>query len=135
MGGRVLVRVWEVMKPEVDVLDGMLTVAEAIRSLKHPENKSFIVQKRHEDDEFGMVLVSDIGRLVLARDRTPERVNVYEIMTKPVIQVRPSMDIRYCARLFDHHRLSRAPVVDDDKVIGVVSFTDLVLRGMSRMLR
>jgi CBS domain-containing protein len=45
------------------------------------------------------------------------------------------MDIRYCARLFDHHRLSRAPVVDDDKVIGVVSFTDLVLRGMSRMLR
>jgi len=62
-------------------------------------------------------------------DRSPERVNVYEIMTKPVMTVRPNMDIRYCARLFDRFGLSRAPVLKHGRVVGIVSFTDMVLRG------
>jgi CBS domain-containing protein len=74
--------------------------------------------------------VSDIGRRVLAQNRAPDRVNVYEIMAKPVVTVRPDMDIRYCARLFDEFNLSRAPVVENGEVVGIVSFTDLVLRGM-----
>ena len=40
------------------------------------------------------------------------------------------MDIRYCARLFERFKLSRAPVVENQKVIGIVSFTDMVLKGM-----
>jgi CBS domain-containing protein len=50
-------------------------------------------------------------------------------MTKPVISVRPDMDIRYCARLFDRYGLSRAPVLKQGKVVGIVSFTDMLLRG------
>jgi len=94
------------------------------------ENKTLIVQKRHADDEIGMVLISDIARQVLARDRAPERVNVYEIMAKPVISVSPDMDIRYCARLFTRFELTRAPVVEDGEVVGIVSMTDLVIKGM-----
>ena len=44
--------------------------------------------------------------------------------------VKPEMDIRYCARLFDRFELSRAPVAEDGKVVGIVSFTDMVLRGL-----
>jgi CBS domain-containing protein len=51
-------------------------------------------------------------------------------MAKPVVTVRPDMNIRYCARLFDEFHLSRAPVVENGEVVGIVSFTDLVLRGM-----
>jgi CBS domain-containing protein len=40
------------------------------------------------------------------------------------------MDIRYCARLFDRFDLTRAPVVKDRKVLGVVSLTDLVMKGL-----
>ena len=40
------------------------------------------------------------------------------------------MDIRYCARLFDKFGLSRAPVIQGGKLIGIVSFTDMVLQGM-----
>jgi CBS domain-containing protein len=131
MSDRPIVRVRDVMKTHFDMVDGMATVAEAIHTMKHVETKCLIVDKRHDDDEYGLLLIADIARELLARDRAPERTNVYEIMVKPVIQVDPDMDIRYCARLFDKFHLSRAPVVDrEGKVIGIVSFTDMVLRGL-----
>lgn len=127
---RNIIRVRQVMKEHFDLIDGLTTVSDALKTMKHVENKSLIIDKRHEDDEYGFLLLSDIAREVLARDRSPERVTVYEIMAKPVINVDPEMDIRYCARLFERFHLSRAPVVENGKVIGIVSFTDMVLKGL-----
>ena len=129
-----VVRVHHVMKREFDTIDGMATIAEALRTMKHVETKSLIVDKRDADDEYGILLISDIARFVLGQDRSPERVNVYEVMAKPVISVDPEMDIRYCARLFTRFQLSRAPVVESGKVVGIVSMTDLVLKGLCRDL-
>jgi len=123
-------RVRDVMKRHFDTVDGMDTVAEALERMLHVDTKSLIVRKRHRDDEVGMVLISDIARQVLAKDRAPDRVNIYEIMSKPLLTVSPDMDIRYCARLFDRFHLSRAPVVETGEVIGIVSLTDLVMKGM-----
>ena len=125
-----VIRVREVMKQHFDVIDGRVTVMEALRTMKHVETKSLIVDKRHDDDEYGMVLLSDIAREVLAKDRSPDRVNVYEIMSKPLLPVDPDMDIRYCARYFEKFDLSRAPVVENRKIIGIISFTDMVLKGL-----
>jgi len=52
-------------------------------------------------------------------------------MSKPVISVDPDMDIRYCARMFDKFGLSRAPVLENRNVVGIISFTDMVLRGLT----
>mgnify|MGYP001043004327 FL=1 len=127
---REIIRVRDVMKANYDMIDGRVTVKEALQRMKHVETKCLIVEKRHDDDDYGMVLISDIAKLVLAKDRSPERVNVYEIMAKPVLPVDPDMDIRYCARFFNHFGLSRAPVVENRKVIGIISFTDMVLKGL-----
>ncbi len=125
-----LIRVRDVMKTQVDIIDGMTTVREALEKMRHVETKTLLVDKRHEHDEYGIVLLSDIAKQVLARDRSPDRVNVYEVMSKPVVSVPPDMDIRYCARLFERFGLSRAPVIDNGKVLGIVSYTDMVLRGL-----
>jgi predicted transcriptional regulator len=127
---RKIIRARDVMKLEFDMIDGRVTVMEALRTMRHVETKSLIVDKRHDDDEFGMVLISDIAREVLGKDRSPDRVNVYEIMSKPLLPVDPDMDIRYCARYFEKFGLSRAPVVEHRKVIGIISFTDMVLKGL-----
>jgi len=127
---RKVVRVRDVMKTDFDMVDGRMTVMDALRTMKHVETKSLIVDKRDEDDEYGMVLLSDIAKHVLAKDRSPDRVNVYEIMAKPILPVDPDMDIRYCARFFENFGLSRAPVIEKRKVIGIVSFTDMVLKGI-----
>lgn len=130
MSDRKVVRVRDVMKHEFDTVDGMATVTEAVHDMKHEHTKCLIVNKRHDDDEYGMLLISDIARHVLARDRAPDRVNVYEIMAKPIITVDPDMDIRYCARLLDRFDLSRCPVVEGGEVVGIISMTDMVLRGL-----
>jgi signal-transduction protein with cAMP-binding, CBS, and nucleotidyltransferase domain len=131
MSERTIIRVRDVMKTEFDMVDGMTTVSEALQRMKHVETKSLIVNKRHQDDEYGIVLLSDIARHVLAKDRSPDRVNIYEIMSKPVIAVDPQMDVRYCARLFDRFGLARSPVIEGGEVIGIVSYTDMVLRGLT----
>ncbi len=130
MSDRKVIRVKDVMKRSFDMVDGMTTVKEALVRMHHIETKCLIVNKRHDDDEYGIVLLSDIAKAVLAKDRSPDRVNVYEVMSKPVVSVDQLMDIRYCARLFDKFGLSRAPVMENGKVIGIVSFTDMVLHGL-----
>ena len=131
MNEKTVTRVRDVMKHNFDMIDGKMTVRDALNTMKHVETKCLLVDKRNQDDEYGMVLISDIAKQVLAKDRAPERVNIYEIMTKPVMSVDPDMDIRYCARMFERFGLSRAPVVENDKVIGIVRFTDMVLKGVA----
>ncbi len=130
MSKREVVRVSDVMQSDFDMIDGMATVAEALVRMKHVTARCLIIDKRHQDDEYGILLLSDIARKVLAKDRSMDRVNIYEVMEKPVISVHPNMDIRYCARLFDRFHISRAPVVEDGKVIGIVGFTDMVIGSM-----
>lgn len=131
MSQQKIVRVRDVMKKHYDIVDGMTTVSDALKKMRYVDTKCLIVDKRHEDDEYGIVLLSDIAKQVIAKDRAPERVNVYEVMSKPVIPVDPAMDIRYCARLFEKFGLSRAPVIEEKKVIGIVSFTDMVMHGFN----
>lgn len=130
---RRVIRVREVMKKDVDMVDGLTTVADALRMMKYVDTSTLIVNKRNADDEYGIVLLSDIAREVLAKDRAPERVNVYEIMAKPVLSVRPDMEIRYCARLFENFGISHAPVIENDEVVGMVSYYLLVLQGLKEI--
>lgn len=127
---RELIRVKDVMKTDFGSIDGVATVADALKKMKSLKTAVLIVNKRNEDDEYGMLTSGDIARHVLAKDRAPDRVNVYEIMSKPVISVHPDMDIRYCSRLFANYNLVRAPVLENNKVVGMVSPNSLVLDGL-----
>jgi len=124
------VTVRDVMRQNVTFVDGRIDVMEAMRIMKRVGATSLIVEKRNEDDEYGMVLFSDIAKEVIAKDRAPERVNVYEIMAKPVIFVRPEMNIRYCARLFERFGISHAPVMEHGKIVGIISYYLLVLGSL-----
>lgn len=114
-------------------LDGMATVKEALDAMKAENASVVIIKKRHEHDAFGIVLLSDIAKKVLAKDRASKRVNVYEIMSKPVISLDPDMDVRHCARLFDRFGLSSAPVIENGQVLGIVTYNELVFKGLCEL--
>ncbi len=120
----------QVMRKDVTFVDGLIDVLEALKIMKRVQATCLIIEKRHEHDEFGILLFSDIAKKVIAKNRAPDRVDVYEIMAKPVVSVSPDMDIRYCARLFDNSGISHAPVVDNGDVVGIVSYYLLVLEGL-----
>lgn len=118
------------MSTNVTMVDGRLDVLQAMKVMKKAATTSLIVERRDEHDEYGMLLFSDIAKKVIAQNRAPERVNVYEIMAKPVLMVRPEMEIRYCARMFETFGISHAPVAENGKIIGMVSYYRLVLHGL-----
>jgi len=129
-----MIRVEDVMEFDYIMVDGIATVAEALQRMVEADAHFAIVEKRGSDDEFGVVLASDIAKQVLAPNRAPARVNVYEIMAKPVLSVSPSLNIRYCARLFEQFGVSMAPVIADDEIKGIVTYTELVLKGLIKLV-
>ena len=128
-------RVRDCMKPEVTEVDGRMDVLSAMKVMKKVGATSLMVKRRDEQDEYGMLLFSDIAKKVIGQNRAPERVNVYEIMAKPVVTVRPDMHIRYCARLFENFGIGHAPVEEDGKIIGMVSYYRLVLYGLEDLIK
>lgn len=133
MSEKKTIRVRDVMKTDVHMIDGKSTVTDAIRVMKQHQTSVLFVNKFHDDDEYGVINAGIIARLVLAKDRAADRVNVYEINEKPLISVSPDMDIRYCSRLFARYNLMRAPVVENGKIIGVISPIQLVLDGLCEL--
>ena len=122
------VRVGDVMAPELYSIDEVATVADAMALMKSHDVEALVVNRRDETDEVGLVLASDVAREVIARNRSPERVNVYEIMSKPVLTLPPDMLTRYAVRLLVRFQVSRSIVVDNDRnPIGFVTLRDLVI--------
>lgn len=131
MSVRDYVTVGEVMTPSPKTVHGLTTVQEAIEIMRENVISSVVVEKRYEGDEYGLLVVTDIATKLIAKDKSPERANVYELMTKPVVSVDKDMDIKYACRLLAHFGISRALVTKGGGLVGIVTLRDMVLRYMT----
>lgn len=120
----------DVMKTEFLTMEGLDTVQQAIDRMLPDRLLVVLIKPRNDHDEYGIVVLKDIAKKIIAHDRSPNRVNLFEIMSKPAISVDADMDIRYCARLFHQFGLSVAPVMHNRKLIGTVTYGDIVFNGL-----
>lgn len=119
----------DIMARSVYMVDGLATVREAISKLVEHGVSSLVVTRRDTHDEYGMIHVADIARKVIAENLSPDRVQVYEIMSKPVLTVPAEMSIRYAIRHLVEFKRSRATVIDHQReLVGIVTLRDMVLR-------
>lgn len=124
-----LVQVGDVMTTSIRMIGRMDTVAQAIQVMREAGVSSLVVERRDPSDEYGLVTISHIAREVIANDRAAERVNVYEVMAKPVLTLPIDMQTKYAVRLLVGFSLSRALVVDQSRIpVGIVTLRDIVLR-------
>ncbi|NND59461.1 MAG: CBS domain-containing protein [Gammaproteobacteria bacterium] len=123
--------VTDVMQSSFVVIDGMATVRDALLQMHEANSDVLIVDKRTDDDEHGIVLLTDIVSAVLAPNRAPERVHVYEIMSKPVVTVHSGMSVKNCARLFANIGVSAAPVLRDGAIAGIVTYRELAFAHLN----
>jgi CBS domain-containing protein len=122
-----IIRARDVMNKGIVSIDGMATAREAAAKMRLEKISYLLVDKRHSDDAWGIVVVQDFIKGVIIPGRSPASVNVYEIMTKPIITVPADMDIRYVARLIYRADIRRAPVEDGGELIGVISLSSLIV--------
>lgn len=122
------VKVREVMTPTPKMIDGLANVTDAIKMMREHGVSSLVIDRRHDGDEYGLLVVHDIAEKVIGQNRSPSRVNVYEVMSKPVLSVDRDMDIKYAIRLLSRFRLSRALVMERGRVVGIVTLRDMALR-------
>ena len=128
MSERKHIQVRDIMTPMPVPVDGLATVREALNRMREVKVRSLVVERRRPGDEFGIIVVSDIANKVIARNRSLDRTNVYEIMSKPVLTVDASMEIKYGIRLLSKFGLSRSLVVDHNEAVGFVTLRDMVFR-------
>ena len=123
-----MIKVGDVMAVEFPRIDGLATVAEAMSLMRRHGVDALVVNRRDHSDEAGLLLLSDIAGEVIGRNRSPERVNVYEIMNKPALTLPADMLARYAVRLLTRFQVSHAVVVDPDRnAVGLVTVRNLVL--------
>ncbi|NEP47465.1 MAG: CBS domain-containing protein [Moorea sp. SIO3C2] len=103
----------EIMTTDIVSISGSATVAEAVELMKDKGLRSLIVERRHDNDPYGIVTETDIIYKVAAYGKDPKEMRVYEIMTKPCIVVNPELGVEYVARLFANtHTRNRTNVGD-----------------------
>ncbi len=120
-----MIKAEDIMTRTVVTISGSATVAEAATVMKDKKLRALIVDRRSEDDPYGMISETDIIYKVAAYGYDPKKIRVYEIMTKPCIVVNPELGVEYVARLFANSHIRRAPVIKDS-LLGIISITDIL---------
>jgi len=116
----------DVMTKEVVYIDGGESVSDAIRLMREQKVSSLVVNRREHEDAWGIVTRKDVVTKVVDPGKNPADVKVFEIMTKPVVTVSPSLALKYCARLMNHTGVRRAVVFDGKDILGILSNTDIL---------
>jgi signal-transduction protein with cAMP-binding, CBS, and nucleotidyltransferase domain len=115
----------DVMTNEVVSIDAHAAVAEAVQRMRDLGVGSLLVERVSPSDTWGIISQTDIVQKVMALDKDLSRVEVGEVMTKPVTIVRPDTPLRDCARLMARDHIRRVFVFDGRDIIGVVSASDI----------
>lgn len=123
-----MVKARDIMTEDVATVRGSATVADAVRLMKLRGLHSLIVDRRADDDAYGIITDTDVATKVVAYGKDPKQVYVYEVMTKPCIVVNPDLAVEYVARLFAQTGIDRAPVIKDD-LVGIISVTDILTKS------
>ncbi|HEY9763079.1 MAG TPA: CBS domain-containing protein [Trichocoleus sp.] len=126
-----MLTVADIMTASVSTISSAASVADAIAQMQRAKLRSLIVERRQEAMPYGIVTERDVVYKVIARGHDPARVIVQDIMRQPCIAVDPKLTLTQLAQLFCDTGIQRAPVMQEGRLLGVVSVTDIVMRGLS----
>lgn len=101
------------------------TVLDALREMAD-KNIGALVVLAGDGGLAGIVSERDYARKVVLFNRDSESTKVAEIMTGDVITVSPTDTVNNCMALMTEHRIRHLPVVDNDRLVGVISIGDVV---------
>jgi CBS domain-containing protein len=99
-------------------------VLEVIRLMAEHHIGSVLVMQGHE--LVGIATERDYARKVILQGRSSAETPVSQIMSSPVVTISPTDTAQTCMQLMTHRKIRHLPVVEDGRVLGLVSIGDLV---------
>ena len=121
---RARIPVMEIMTKEPVTVAANATVADAAVLMRQKEIGSVIIVE--DGRPSGILTERDIVTKVAAENRQAAKVRVHEVMTSPVVSIHPHEEVADAAKLMSKRKIRRLPVVDDGRLVGVITENDIL---------
>jgi CBS domain-containing protein len=112
------------MSKDVKVVRPDTTIKEVVATMNKFSIGSIIVVQG--DRPVGIITERDILRRLVEPCLAPEALTARQIMTSPVFTISETANIQETAKLMARKNVKRLPVTDDDKLVGMITYTDIV---------
>lgn len=115
----------DIMTSPVITMRSNAKVSEAASAMCAHNIGSLVVVDSNEKP-IGIITERDMIRKVVVTSRNPKSVDVTQIMSSPLVTGDPDMDLEDSAKLMINKKIKRLPIVDQGRIVGIVTFTDLI---------
>lgn len=116
-------KVEDIMVKEVMTIDENSTVKEAAEVMNKFEIGCLIAVKKGK--AMGIVTERDLLKRVVAESKDANETKVRDVMSSPLVVIEPSTDLEEAVKLMFQMKIKKLPVVDDKRLVGLVSLTDI----------
>lgn len=122
-----LITVNDIMTPveKIVMISPYASVRELINKMDTRSVRSVVVERTNENDAYGIVTYTNILEAIYSNDGDMDLLNVYDIATKPMVQIVPTLDIRYAAQLMINQKIKFLSVTWEGRLTGMISMSDI----------
>ncbi len=122
----------DIMEKNVVTIDEDSSVRDAAQLLKEKEISFIVITKNNKP--IGVVTESDFVRKLIVDDKIASKTSLSEIMSYKFRSVEPSTDIEDAVQKMLNNKIRRLLVIDQEKLVGVITETDLTSFLRNRLL-
>lgn len=123
-----MLKVSDIMTQEVIAIQDTATVAQAMALMQYHKVRSLIVEHPEGQTAYGIITERDIVYQVLAPGKDPHEIGIQALVREPCITAHPDLTVEELAQLLAASGIQRAPVINEQQILGIVSVTDLVMK-------
>ncbi|HDH41771.1 MAG TPA: CBS domain-containing protein [Candidatus Altiarchaeales archaeon] len=123
----------DVMRRNVITIDPDASIMDSMRKMVNERITSLIVEKPTDKSVYGIITRKDIVNKVIAYNKDLKNTKVSEVMSEPILTISPDLSIETVARLMAKTDIRRFPVMEGNKLIGLISNSD-ILKAINKKL-
>jgi CBS domain-containing protein len=119
-----LVPVRDIMSKNVKVVRPDTTAQEVVATMSSFDISSILVVQ--SERPVGIITLRDVLTKVVVQCLAPRALTARQIMSSPLVTINESATVEEAARLMAQKKVKTLPVMDNDKLVGILTFTDIV---------